>query len=76
MIASAALHDVIDSDTTVFDRPTHHKQRISGPQFFNPTHDTVVAPPGSGEMIKAAEHTARRLAETYVYLKGEKAEIV
>ncbi len=43
--------------------------RISVPLFVNPSHDTNVAPPGSGKTILAGDHMARRFAETYVHLK-------
>lgn len=44
-------------------------ERISIPMFFNPNHDTNVAPPGSGEVILAGDHLAHRFNETYVHLK-------
>ena len=44
-------------------------ERISVPLFFNPAHDTNVAPPGSGETLSAGDHMARRFEETYVHLK-------
>lgn len=46
------------------------RERISVPLFFNPSFDANVAPPGSGEMIRAGEHLTRRFSETYVHLKG------
>jgi len=45
------------------------QERISIPMFFNPNHDTNVAPPGSGEVILAGDHLARRFNETYIHLK-------
>ncbi len=45
------------------------QERISIPMFFNPNHDTNVAPSGSGEVILAGDHLARRFNETYVHLK-------
>ncbi|SFE35458.1 Isopenicillin N synthase [Sulfitobacter brevis] len=44
-------------------------ERISAPLFFNPAHDTNVAPVGSGEVVLAGEHLARRYNETYLHLK-------
>ena len=45
-------------------------ERISVPLFFNPSYDTNVAPPGSGQTISAGEHLTRRFSETYVHLKS------
>lgn len=45
------------------------QERISVPLFFNPSYDTNVAPPGSGEVITAGEHLTRRYDETYVHLQ-------
>lgn len=45
------------------------QERISMPLFFNPNHDTNVAPPGSGEVIRAIDHLQARFDETYVHLK-------
>ncbi len=45
-------------------------ERISVPLFFNPAHDTNVAPVGSGEVVLAGEHLARRYNETYLHLKN------
>lgn len=45
------------------------EERISVPLFFNPAHDTNVAPPGSGQVIRAGEHLNRRFRETYLHLK-------
>lgn len=49
--------------------------RLSVPFFFNPSHDTNVAPIGSGRVIRAGDYLARRFRETYVHLQetGEKA---
>ncbi|WP_298862655.1 2OG-Fe(II) oxygenase family protein [uncultured Sulfitobacter sp.] len=44
-------------------------ERISVPLFFNPAHDTNVAPLGSGEVVLAGEHLAARFGETYLHLK-------
>lgn len=44
-------------------------ERISIPLFFNPSHDTNVAPPGSDEAISAGDHLTRRFEETYVHLQ-------
>jgi isopenicillin N synthase-like dioxygenase len=46
------------------------QERMSVPLFFNPSHDTNVAPPGSGETIVAGEHLTRRFGETYVHLQA------
>jgi isopenicillin N synthase-like dioxygenase len=43
-------------------------ERISVPLFFNPSHDTNVAPLGSGKTILAGEHLAARFGETYLHL--------
>ncbi|MEO0936927.1 MAG: 2-oxoglutarate and iron-dependent oxygenase domain-containing protein [Pseudomonadota bacterium] len=43
-------------------------ERISVPLFFNPSHDTNVAPPGAA-YVSAGDHMARRFAETYLHLK-------
>ncbi|MEM9716953.1 MAG: 2-oxoglutarate and iron-dependent oxygenase domain-containing protein [Pseudomonadota bacterium] len=45
------------------------KERISIPLFFNPNHDTNVAPKGSDEEIKAVDHLAKRYKETYTHLR-------
>ncbi len=42
--------------------------RISVPLFFNPNHDTNVAPPGAAPVL-AGDHLARRYGETYLHLK-------
>jgi isopenicillin N synthase-like dioxygenase len=44
-------------------------ERISVPLFFNPNHDTNVAPIGSGKVMLAGDHLSRRFDETYVHLK-------
>ena len=46
------------------------QERISVPMFFNPNHDANVAPPGSGAVIRAGDHLAKRFNETYLHLKG------
>ncbi|MEP1521634.1 2-oxoglutarate and iron-dependent oxygenase domain-containing protein [Ascidiaceihabitans sp.] len=46
-------------------------ERISVPLFFNPTHDTNVAPPGSDQVISAGDHLAKRFEETYVHLQKQ-----
>lgn len=47
-------------------------ERISVPLFFNPAHDTNVAPMGSGKVILAGDHLKKRFEETFVHLQ-EKA---
>lgn len=47
------------------------EERISVPMFFNPNHDTNVAPIGSGREILAGDHLAKRFNETYLHLKGK-----
>lgn len=44
-------------------------ERISVPLFFNPLHDTNVAPLGSGREVLAGDHLAARFGETYLHLK-------
>jgi len=44
-------------------------ERISVPLFFNPSHDTNVAPLGSAKTVLAGEHLAARFGETYLHLK-------
>ncbi len=44
-------------------------ERISVPLFFNPNHDTNVAPLGSGDVINARAHLEARFAQTYTHLK-------
>lgn len=46
------------------------EERISVPLFFNPDVETNVAPIGSGQVIRAGDHLARRYAETYLHLQG------
>ncbi|SPJ27192.1 isopenicillin N synthase family dioxygenase [Falsiruegeria mediterranea] len=48
-------------------------ERLSVPLFFNPSFDTNVAPPGSGEVITAGAHLTRRYDETYVHLQNQNA---
>ncbi len=55
----ATLHRVVGSAD----------ERMSVPLFFNPSWDTNVAPPGSGETILAGPHLARRFEETYLHLQ-------
>ena len=43
-------------------------ERISVPLFFNPSHDTNVAPLGSGRVVLAGDHLAARFGETYLHL--------
>ncbi|MDF1727627.1 MAG: 2-oxoglutarate and iron-dependent oxygenase domain-containing protein [Sulfitobacter sp.] len=45
------------------------QERISVPLFFNPQHDTNVAPMGSDRYIAAGDHLSRRYRETYVHLQ-------
>lgn len=45
------------------------QERISVPLFFNPSYDTNVAPPGSGQVILAGDHLSRRFSETYLHMK-------
>lgn len=44
-------------------------ERISVPLFFNPNHDTNVAPAGQPP-IAAVDHLQKRFNETYVHLQG------
>lgn len=46
-------------------------ERISVPLFFNPNHDTNVAPIGSDDVILAADHLQKRYDETYVHLQDK-----
>lgn len=46
-------------------------ERISVPLFFNPSHDTNVAPPDSGQVVLAGDHLAKRFEETYLHLKKD-----
>jgi len=43
-------------------------ERISVPLFFNPRHDTNVAPVATGDTILAVDHLQRRYDETYLHL--------
>ena len=45
------------------------EERISVPLFFNPNHDTNVAPMGSDRTILAGDHLSRRFTETYLHLQ-------
>jgi len=45
------------------------EERLSVPLFFNPNPDTNVAPLGSGNTIRAADHLQKRFNETYVHLQ-------
>ena len=45
-----------------------HVERISVPLFFNPNHDTNVAPTGE-PVIRAGPYLTKRYSETYVHLK-------
>ncbi len=47
-----------------------NNERISVPLFFNPSHDTNVAPIGSGRVILAGDHLKKRFDETYLHLKA------
>ena len=57
----ATLHRVIGSPD----------ERISVPLFFNPNHDTNVAPPGSGQTVRAIDHLEKRFQDTYVHLQDK-----
>ncbi|MCI2398725.1 2OG-Fe(II) oxygenase family protein [Aliiroseovarius subalbicans] len=46
-------------------------ERISVPLFFNPTHDTNVAPEGAKAPILAGDHLKKRFDETYLHLMGQ-----
>lgn len=46
------------------------QERISVPLFFNPNHDTNVAPKGAAPVL-AGDHLARRFNETYLHLKDD-----
>lgn len=48
-------------------------ERISVPLFFNPGHDTNVAPEGAETPILAGDHLSRRFEETYVHLQTAKS---
>ena len=56
----ATMHRVVGSGA----------ERISVPMFFNPNHDTNVAPVGSGQTILAGDHMKKRFDETYLHLKA------
>lgn len=45
------------------------QERISMPLFFNPNHDTNVAPPGAPAPIRAIDHLQARFDETYTHLQ-------
>ncbi len=45
------------------------EERLSVPLFFNPSWDTNVAPPGSGDVIQAGPYLSKRFEETYVHLQ-------
>lgn len=45
------------------------EERISVALFFNPNHDTNVAPVGSDRVMRAADHLQKRFDETYVHLR-------
>lgn len=55
----ATMHRVIGSK----------EERISVPMFFNPNHDTNVAPVGADKPILAGDHLKKRFDETYLHLK-------
>ncbi|MBN8291760.1 isopenicillin N synthase family oxygenase [Rhodobacter sp. NTK016B] len=55
----ATLHRVVGSAS----------ERISVPLFFNPSPDVNVAPPGSGQVIRAEDHLQKRFNETYLHLQ-------
>jgi isopenicillin N synthase-like dioxygenase len=46
------------------------EERLSVPLFFNPAHDTNVAPLGAAPVL-AGEHLSRRYNETYVHLQAK-----
>lgn len=47
------------------------EERLSVVLFFNPNHDTNVAPIGSGQVIRASDHLQKRFDETYVHLQDK-----
>lgn len=49
------------------------QERISVPLFFNPAHDTNIAPPGSERVIRAGDHLSKRYKETYLHLREKTA---
>lgn len=48
-------------------------ERISVPLFFNPSHDTNIAPLGSDKTILAGDHLSKRYNETYLHLQKQRA---
>ncbi|GAW35335.1 2-oxoglutarate-dependent ethylene/succinate-forming enzyme [Roseovarius sp. A-2] len=46
-------------------------ERISVVLFFNPNHDTNVAPIGSHRTIRAVDHLQKRFDETYLHLQDK-----
>ena len=58
-LVKATLHRVVGGQT----------ERLSVPLFFNPSYDTNVAPPQSGNIVLAGEHLTKRFQETYLHLK-------
>lgn len=48
------------------------EERISVPLFFNPNHDTNVAPVGSGQVLRATDHLQKRFDETYLHLQWQR----
>ncbi|MEM0978197.1 MAG: 2-oxoglutarate and iron-dependent oxygenase domain-containing protein [Pseudomonadota bacterium] len=48
------------------------EERISVPLFFNPNHDTNIAPTKSKDVIQAVDHLQKRYSETYVHLKASR----
>ncbi len=58
--AKATLHRVRGSAS----------ERLSVPLFLNPSFDTNVAPVGSGQIVLAGDHLAKRFNETYLHLAG------
>lgn len=59
--AKATLHRVVGTAG----------ERISVPMFFNPNHDTNVAPKGAGQVVLAGDHMKKRFDETYVHLQAK-----
>lgn len=59
----ATLHRVVGSGD----------ERISVPMFFNPNHDTNVAPKGADHAILAGDHMKKRFDETYLHLMAQNA---
>lgn len=68
--------EMMDTWTDGVVRATPHRvvgglsERISVPLFFNPSHDTNVAPVGSGRAVLAGDHLSARFGETYLHLKS------